>query len=191
MDTPDIETLCADAIPDTRYDDVVKLILRDKQNRWNYNYFVHAEKTGWDVAVARSKVAISDCENVLVAQEALLTKTENMIVASRLNPTEKGYVKLGKKELANLDSNYVNATDAINEARCKLSELCPRLEEEKWRQYAGRVLNVHILTIRNRFKLNGDLDLLRRGITWAMTHYYKLTRQSPPPLPDSDSVDAW
>jgi hypothetical protein len=175
---------------DKRYEHVVDDILRDKAYGWSLNYYSDSAKTSWDVAVGRTALRIVKLEEGVAYNKTLLAASEDKIKRSRLEPNDANYLKISKVALQAVDQAYATATDEIGEMTKELEELRPLQEEQIWKQYVEKRTGATLRQLRNKFQIDGDVDFMRRGVTWAWAYCYKLLRVEPPEYKE-DTTSAW
>jgi hypothetical protein len=184
------EELVQGTAPMPQYEYVVKDILRDKAYDWRPNYYADYAKTSWDLAVCRAAIRIKELEAGLKANKELLASSQTKIQRSRLEPTDKNYLKISKKEHQAIDLAYATATDEIGEQTQELEELLPKQDEQLWKQSIERRTGMTLRQLRNKFQIDGDEDFMRRGVTWALSYSYKQLGLAQPEY-KPDLLSAW
>lgn len=178
-----------DTEPDARWNYIVNDVLRDKKSGWMHNYFADYNRTSWDVGVALSRSGIAEATETIESNTKLVTTIEETIAKSRLLPTDANFKAISKKEKAELDRQYAAAMDLINENRRTLHMLIDRLDEQTWQQYVEMQSSRNLRILRNRFQLDGNIDYLKRGITWTLKRQYALLGKAF--VDEEPSISAW
>jgi len=175
--------------PQAQWNYIVNDVLRDKKSGWMHNYFSDYNRTSWDVGVALSRSGIAEANEAIETNTNLVATIESAIAKSRLPPTDAKYKALSKKEKAELDRQYAGAMDSINENRRTLIILADRLEEQIWQQYVEMYSSRNLRILRNRFQLDGNIDYLKRGVTWTLKRQYDLLGKTI--VEETPSNSAW
>ena len=82
--------------------------------------------------------------------------------------------KLKKNEIDDLNKKIENAIDNINEYNIIIKKNESLLEEYKWLQFVELHKERHLRMIRNKFKMNRNLEYLRKGVSWICSYTDKL-----------------
>jgi len=167
--TDTFDNLVNSTEPDNRYDYIVADILRDKKSGWSLKYY-EDNKTSWDPTVGRTRRTIARCISSINSNQALLDKQTKDLELSRLPKEHKDYKPITKQEKKHMDSAYVIATDEINSDKQTLRAMEPYLEDALWSQFVESRTTQFMRYIRNKFMLDGDLNFLKRGVTWVYTY---------------------
>lgn len=155
--------------PDNKYNYIVSDILRDKKSGWSLKYY-EDNRTSWDPAVGRTRSTIARCNSSIISNQALLEKQTKDLELSRLPKDHKDYKPLTKQEKKHMDAAYVIATDEINSDKQTLRVMEPYLEDALWSQFVESRTTQFMRYIRNKFMIDGDLDFLKRGVTWVYNY---------------------
>jgi hypothetical protein len=173
MDTRSWNVLMKSVEFDNRYESTVQDIYRDMNSNWNLNYYADSS-TSWDFEVAKTKIEIQNYMDSNKTNEALLQKCKEQLACSRLEQTDKNYIKLNNKQKEDINTKYATAIDVINENNRQLELLKPLSKEQIWKQHVERVINTNLKILRDKFRIDGDDDFLRRGVTFTMANCYKM-----------------
>ena len=188
MDTRSWNTLMKSMEPDNRYESTVQDIYRDMNSNWNLNYYLESSTT-WDFDVAKTKMEIQTCMDAVKTNESLLQKCKDQLAGSRLEPTDKNYIKLNNKQKEDISSKYATAIDIINESNRQMETLKPLLKEQAWKQHVEYVTSTNLRMLRNKYKIDYDDDFLRRGVTFTMANCYKMQDTEKPV--QKEDTSAW
>lgn len=177
--------------PDPRDKYIVDDILRDRDYRWELNYYHDYRKTSYDLVVCRTKLAIEELKTSIQEYETTLKKIDDDTDRSRLEPTDEKFKKLSAKDKERMNKDYAIAIDGLNSAGPLLEELTQDLMKYEIKQYAELTMGQILRRIRNEFRFNKDMDYLTRGVTFAMEHSYKLRGEVREPYVEKVDLSAW
>lgn len=152
--------------PDNIYSHIITDILRDKQSGWSLKYY-EDNRTSWDPVVGLTRDTIARCNSSIISNQCLLDKQAKDLELSRLAKDHKDYKLLTKQEKKHMDSAYVIAIDEINSDKQTLRVMEPYLEDALWSQFVESRTTQFMRYIRNKFMHDGDLNFLKRGVTWV------------------------
>ena len=157
-----------------QYEFIVNDIIRDRDYGWSLDYFKGDGTTTYDVIIARTKMETNDYMKLIVDNKLIIDKTRDLI--DNYNK-ETGKVK--GKEKNKIDINELNkkieeAIDNISEFNNLIKKNEVLLKEYKWLQFVELNQEGHLRRIRNRFQIYGDLEYVRRGVSWICSYSEKL-----------------
>ena len=173
---------------DSRFETIVKDVLRDKESGWKHDYY-GTPSSAWEPYVKRSQGVIKKIEATIRANTSLIATYAEQIRRANLSKTEKDYLELAPKEKTRLQS-------MINDMVTQNSDLHAASNKEVLTLEIYTTVNDIFLTTARRmeylcgkFRTDGDLESLRKGISLVYTeHYYRLDK----PIPElTQSVAAW
>ena len=159
------------------YEGVVENILRDKANRWQYDYYKEGT-TGYDVHVGR---AVAECRKYTLQikkHETALNTITATLDASRKDPKHPDYKKLTAKQVEALETEYTDICKLKCEQMVLLDGAQATKREVEWKQYVQKKRIEMIQAVRNTFMNNGDEDFMARGVTWAEEYNLRLQAMS-------------
>jgi len=173
---------------DSRFETVVKDVLRDKASDWKHDYY-GTPTSPWQSYVNRADLTIRKMQATVRTNTALISNYSEQIRLAHLPETHKDYVPLKPKEKTKLQS-------AINDMVTENANLLPEISEETlaWEKY-NELNEIFLETARKmkylceKFRTDGDLEFLRKGVTLVYTkHYFLLDK----PIPEKkESATAW
>jgi hypothetical protein len=173
---------------DSRFETIVKDVLRDKESGWKHDYY-GTPNSPWDPYVKRSQGVIKKMEATIGSNRSLIARYTEQIRLADLPKTDKSHVTLAPKERTRLQS-------MINDMVTQNSDLQVASNKEVLTLEIYTTVNDIFLTTARRmdylcgkFRTDGDLEGLRKGISLVYTeHYYRLDK----PIPEiTQSVAAW
>lgn len=173
---------------DSRFEPIVSDILRDKTSGWKHDYY-GTPTSPWQSYVDRTDLAIKRMQATMKSNTALIVKYSEQIRLANLPETHKDYVALQPKEKNKMQS-------AINDMVTENANLLPEINSETliWDKY-NQVNEIFLDTARKmkylceKFRTDGDLESLRKGISLVYTQHYFLLDK---PIPEQKvSGSAW
>ena len=84
------------------------------------------------------------------------------------------FKKITPTERKRLDQVYAVAKDAINDDTKTMETSENLLKDYLWYQHVEKCKTATLRRIRNKFRNDGDLDFMRRGVTWVNNYSSKL-----------------
>lgn len=175
--------------PDQRFEYIVKDILRDKHSNWSYNYYSNPISQ-WHSYVIKHNMSIVSMQQAISINNKVLAELDLQISKSKLDPKNPGYKALKKDELEKIDATYTELAKANIHLYDDIKDETVELNKYRYLDYVCSRTNKNIYTLRNKFQIDGDLDCLRKGITFTFLQQYADLNESLPPLP-SQSFSCW
>jgi len=148
-----------------QYEFIVNDILRDRDYGWTLDYYKGDNTTSYDVIIGRTKMEINDYNKYIVENKLSIDKARDLIDKNK---------KLKKNEIDDLNKKIENAIDSINDFNNLIKKNESLLEEYKWLQFVELHKERHLRMIRNKFKMNRNLEYLRKGVSWICSYTDKL-----------------
>jgi hypothetical protein len=156
------DELVNETVPESKYEDVVQDILRDKKYNWRLNYYKSDGKSSYDVSICRMNMEIDKLTANINTNERLMKTLEENISTSTQKKTKE-----------TCDRQFVLAEEEIRHDKARLDELRELKPKWEWNRYLELGLESTLRRVRNSFILNHDEDLLRKGVTWACAYAVK------------------
>lgn len=180
--------------PSDAYEPTVANILRDQKSGWNTDYYKNDTTTSYDVALARAEAM----------HQLLIKEAEMHVIQEKLSVREK--------EKTNSDWQAMNKKDdieamkgSIDAIKREISALYLTVRDMEWPtsiQAAADIVHTirynrlleqqrasGLQRLRNTFKEDGNLDYLRRGVTWTETYFAR--HMGLRPVETSTSACVW
>jgi hypothetical protein len=154
-----------------QYEFIVNDIIRDRDYGWSLDYFKGDGTTTYDVIIARTKMEINDCMKLIVDNKLVIDKTRDLI--------DNNNKETGKNKKKDIDINELNkkieeAIDNISELNNLIKKDEQLLKDYKWLQFVELNQEGHLRRIRNKFQIYGDLEYVRKGVSWICSYTEKL-----------------
>jgi len=169
IDNRTLEEIVQSQVPDAAYDFTVRDIIRDKLQEGKLNYY-DDNRTTWDVIVAKTQLKLRQYRNDIDTNTKMLQQIATDTANSRLPTTDKNYKKIVKAQQQIMDQNYATAIDSINDDTSTIKREQLLLQDYLWNQHLEASINRMMRYLRNKFIKDGDIDFLRRGVTWTRNH---------------------
>jgi len=152
-----------DIIP--QYEFIVNDIIRDRDYGWTLDYFKGDGTTTYDTIIYKTKKEISECMKEIVENKLLIDKSRDSIEKNK---------KLKQIDIDNLNKKIEIAIDNINELNNMIKKEEKILKDYEWLQFVEISQERSLRMIRNKFQMNGNLEYVRRGVSWACSYAEKL-----------------
>ncbi len=167
IDKRSFEEIVAATADSGLYRETLNLILRDEEHGWSYNYFKPDGHSFHDVQICRMRQEKKECDDAIKANEHIVLTTDKRIKAARLPTTHADYKKASRVEITNWDKQHVQALEDIMHDSKRSVELEDLIQKWSWNRYLelGRVSSLWHL--RCKYKMDRDLDFLKRGVSYA------------------------
>jgi len=169
IDNRTLEEIVQSQVTDAAYDFTVRDIIRDKLQEGKLNYY-DDNRTTWDVIVAKTQLKLRQYRNDIDTNTKMLQQIATDTANSRLPTTDKNYKKIVKAQQQIMDQNYATAIDSINDDTSTIKREQLLLQDYLWNQHLEASINRMMRYLRNKFIKDGDIDFLRRGVTWTRNH---------------------
>lgn len=154
-----------------QYEFIVNDIIRDRDYGWSLDYFKGDGTTTYDVIIARTKMEINDCMKLIVDNKLVIDKTRDLIDN---NNKETGKNKKKVIDINELNKKIEEAIDNISELNNLIKKDEQLLKDYKWLQFVELNQEGHLRRIRNKFQIYGDLEYVRKGVSWICSYTEKL-----------------
>jgi len=174
--TKDIEEQIRMTEPISSYEETVENILRDKAYRWSLDYYKETEKTSVDLALDRAMIPLRRMAVALasaktaketatkVHKEAKETLTISNMKLSAQKKAEQEY------EAAEKVLDDAERLEAFLEYELQVLEESEELHILKLKQFVERFRARSFRNLRNRLQKDGDVDYMRRAVTWTFQY---------------------
>ena len=170
IDKRSLDDIINSTKPLPQYEFIVTDILRDRDYRWELDYYKDDNQTTYDIIIARTNKENNDYLKSIDENKLLIDKTRDIIEKNNKND-KKNDKKINLNEL---NSKIEDAIDIINNLNNLIKKNNKLLEEYKWLQYIELNETRHLRMLRNKFQIYHDLDYLRRGVTWICSYSERL-----------------
>jgi len=168
IDASIIELVLATTVLD-KYDDVVQNVLQDERSGWIADYYKCDGRSSFDPVIGRMAAEKKACDDAITENERLMGEWDKNIRCARLPKTHKDYKKATPAEVSRWDKQYVQAQeDVMHDARSS-DYLGEQIELWSWNRYIEVGRMNRLKGLRDKYKGDGDLEFLRKGVTWACT----------------------
>lgn len=147
------------------YEFIVSDIVRDRDYGWSLDYFKGDGTTTYDIIIFKTKKEINECMKEIVDNKLLIDKSRDSIDNNK---------KLKKNDIDELNKKIENAIDNISELNNLIKKNEVLLKDYKWLQFIELNQEGHLRRIRNKFQIYGDLEYVRRGVSWICSYSEKL-----------------
>lgn len=150
-----------------KYADVLKNILRDEESGWIADYYRSDGRTSFDPEIGRMVAEKKGRDEAITANEKLMEECDKNIRCARLLKTDKDYKKATPAEVSRWDKQYVQAQEDIMLDAKGSDYLGEQIELWSWNRYIEQGRMNRLKGLRDKYKGDGDLEFLRKGVTWA------------------------
>lgn len=166
IDATIIEIVLATTVLD-KYADVVKNILRDEESGWTADYYKSDGRTSLDPEIGRMVADKKGCDEAITDNERLMTECDRNINHSRLPKTDPKYKKATPADVSRWDKQFVQAQEDIMHDANHSDYLGEQIELWSWNRYIEQGRMNRLKGLRDKYKDDGDLEFLRKGVSWA------------------------
>ena len=172
IDKRSIDEVINSTIPLKKYEYIVQDFLRDKKYDWKLNYYDNNNNnhTTYDVIIARTNVENENYMKSIKENKLLIDRTRDTIEKNNKVVKKNGIQELNKK----LEGVIEEAIDEINELNILIKNNIKLIKNYEWFQYIELNQDRNLRIIRNKFKMDDNLEYLRRGVTWICSYSNKL-----------------
>jgi hypothetical protein len=175
--------------PDQRFEYIVNDILRDKKSNWSYNYYSNPISQ-WHANVVKHNMSVLSMQQVITKNNKTLADLDLQISKTKLDPKNPEYKPLKKEEFEKIDETYTELAKANIHLFDDIKKEKVELDKYRYLDYVCSRTNNNIYTLRNKFQIDGDLEYLRKGITFTFLQQYADLNEPLPALP-SQSSSCW
>ena len=141
-------------------------ILRDRDYNWTLNYYKSDERSSCDPEISRMTLEIKErSSNIELNEKLKITLDENINTAAGK--------KIKKTLLEAWDKQYVQADEDILLDTNRIEVLQNRLLKWQWNRHLELGLESSLQRVRNRFMIDCNEELMRKGVTWACSYAEK------------------
>jgi len=175
--------------PDERFEYIVRDILRDKESQWSHNYYANPSSQ-WQLNIAEHKMSISSMQQAINKNLKVLAELDLQIARSKLDPKHPDYKPLKKDEFEKIDVSFTELAKANIYLADDIKAEQKDLDKYSYLDYVYSRTNKNIYALRNKFQIDGDLDNLRKGITFTFLQQYS-DLDLPLPPPAKPSFSCW
>jgi hypothetical protein len=170
IDKRSLDEIIKSTKPLIQYEFIVTDILRDRDYRWELDYYKDDNQTTYDIIIARTNKENNDYMKFIEENKLLIDKTRDII--EKNNKNDK---KIDKKiNLKELNTKIEDAIDMISNLNILIKKNNKLLEEYKWLQFIEFNETKNLRVLRNKFQIYNDLDYLRKGVSWICSYSEKL-----------------
>ena len=169
METMESTTFIQATEPMAKYEDIVRDVFRNRDSGWVLKYYVDS-KTSWDLQVGRVQFTIHQLSAEIQTNRALMAKLDKAFAAAGLPPDHADYVKLSRAEHATMDRDYVVAEHGLATLMGLREEQEDLLLDYRMNQHLESLVSSSMRRLQEKFREDGDVDFLRRGITWVFEY---------------------
>ena len=180
-----------DTEPCSMDNEVLTMILRDRQSRWSLDYWRNTESTGFDLPLHRTERKLEEKGNILAsatqARKDAQTNFESRrkTLASIITEAKKQGTPAqirAEKELEKAEKELEEAerAETFQEYEYTVLEEKSDIHDLKMKQFMQRYRNRSFRRLRNKLQLDGDVDYVRRAITWTYEYTQSWYDIAPP-----------
>jgi hypothetical protein len=116
-----------------------------------------------------------ECDDAIGANERLMEECDKNMRRARLQKTDKDYKKATPVEISRWDKQYVQAMEDVMHDSRTSDYLGQQIELWSWNRYIELGRMNRLKGLRDKYKTDGDLEFLRKGVTWACASAKKQT----------------
>jgi DNA-directed RNA polymerase beta' subunit len=175
--------------PDQRFEYIVRDILRDKESRWSHNYYANPTSQ-WHAKVIKHATSVRSMQEVINKNLKVLAELDLQIKKSKLDPKNPEYQPLKKGEFEKIDASFTELAKANIYLADDIKAEQKDLDKYSYLDYIYSRTNKNMYALRNRFQIDGNLDNLRKGITFTFLQQYADLNMPLPELP-KPSFSCW
>jgi hypothetical protein len=175
--------------PDQRFEYIVRDILRDKESYWSHNYYSNPTSQ-WHSRVIKHNLSIASMQKAISKNSKILAELDLQIQNSKLHTSDPKYKAIKKDEFEKIDASYIELAKANIYLADDIKAEEKELSKDSYLDYIYTRTNKNIYTLRNKFQIDGDLENLRKGITFTFIRQYADLGKSLPP-PRTPSFSSW
>lgn len=166
---------------DDRFRETVDNILRDKESRWLLNYYSNTQSI-WKVKLVRLACSLEEKREIFDKNKDILQKSQTQL---------KGPKPLAAKQRENLQFAINAAITQNTDLVVEIKNLLEEYNDTAFLEMIDRFTLCRIKEFRDKFQNDGNLDFLKKAITWTHLEYYKQCEKPLPELQQSLSCSAW
>ena len=166
---------------DDRFRETVDNILRDKESHWVLNYYNNTQSI-WKVKLVRLASALQEKREIFDRNKDILQKSQTQL---------KGPKPLPAKQRETLQFAINAAITQNTDLAVEIKRLLEEYNDTAFLEMMDRFTLCRIKEFRDKFQNDGDLNFLKKAITWTHLEYYKQCDKPLPELQQSLSSSAW
>jgi len=167
-----------EAEPCSLDNEVLKMILRDRQSRWSLDYWRNTESTVFDMALHRAQKKLEDKGRILAfATQArkdaqAMYQSRHQTLTSIISEAKKqgtpAQIRAEKElETAEQELETAERAETFQEYDYAVQEENIDIHSLKIKQFVERYRNRSFRRLRNKLQRDGDVEYVRRSITWT------------------------
>jgi hypothetical protein len=166
IDKRSIDEIINSTKPLLQYEFIVTDILRDRDYRWELDYYKDYKHTTYDIIISKTIMENNEFIKIIEENKLIIDKTRDIIEKSNKNDK--------KINLKDLNTKIEDSIDIINNLENLIKKNNKLLEEYKWLQFIELNETKHLRMLRNKFQIYNDIDYLRRGVSWICSYSERL-----------------
>jgi hypothetical protein len=175
--------------PDQRFEHIVRDILRDKQSQWSHNYYSNPTSQ-WQTHVSKHRANIVLMQQTINKNVRTLKELDLQIARSNLDPKHPEYKPLKKDEFEKIDTTFTELAKINIYLADDMKDEQKELDKYTYLDYVYSRTNKNMYALRNKFQIDGDINYLRKGITFTFLQQYA-DLNKPLPAPAKPSLSCW
>jgi len=174
---------------DERFEYIVRDILRDKESQWSHNYYANPSSQ-WQSNITEYKMSISSMQQAINKNLKVLAELDQQIARSKLDPKHPEFKGLKKDEFEKIDISFTELAKANIYLADDIKAETKELNKYSYLDYIYSRTNKNMYALRNKFQIDGDINYLRKGITFTVLQQYA-DLNKPLPAPAKPSLSCW
>jgi hypothetical protein len=175
--------------PDQRFEYIVRDILRDKESQWSHNYYA-TPTSHWHTNLIKCTASVRSMQETVNKNLKMIAELDIKIKKSKLDPKDPEYELLKKDEFEKIDATFTELAKANIYLADDIKAEKKEIDKFTYLDYIYSRTNKNVYALRNKFQIDGDLDYLRKGITFTFLQQYT-DLGLPLPVTAKPSLSCW